>query len=72
MSIFTTDYASRIKKLSDTGLQVEMAAGENSAFCESYGNDHEARSNAMLEYRTLAREWTRRKLGFTPREVRPR
>ncbi len=56
-----TALANRVKKLSDAELEREESAAYNSAYCESFGNDHEARADAIQEYALLAREWKRRR-----------
>lgn len=54
-----TAFANRIKKLSDAELERQVAAAFD-ATCESFGNDDEARADALQEYWMLERERKRR------------
>ena len=56
-----TGFATRIRKLSDDELERKVSAAFNSAYCESFGGDHEARADALQEYRMLEVERKRRK-----------
>jgi hypothetical protein len=56
-----TAFANRIKKLSDVDLEREESAAYNIAYGESFGNDFEARADAIQEYEMLARERKSRK-----------
>jgi hypothetical protein len=56
-----TAFATRVEKLSDADLEREESAAYHSAFYESFGNDHEARADAIQEYTMLARELKSRK-----------
>ena len=58
-----TALANRIKELSDADLEREESAAYNSAYYETFGNDHEARADAIQEYETLARERKSRKVA---------
>ena len=51
-----TAFVNRIKKLSDAELERQVSAAFNSAYCESFGSDHEARADAVREYRMLEQE----------------
>ncbi len=55
-----TEFANRIKKLSDTELERQASAAYMAAYCESYGHDGEARADAVREYCMLEREKRRR------------
>jgi hypothetical protein len=57
----TREFAGKIREISDAELERRISATYHLAFYESYGNDHEARADAMQEYTTLVREKTRRK-----------
>jgi hypothetical protein len=54
--MINTAFAARIKKLSDAELEGEASAAYNSAYGESFGNDHEAHADAIQAYEMLARE----------------
>jgi len=56
-----TGLANRIRKLSDDELERQASAAFNSAYYESFGSDHEARADALQEYRMLERERKRRR-----------
>ena len=60
-----TEFANRIKKLSDADLERLASAAYMAAYCESYGNDAEARTEALLEHRLLERERSRRRVHVT-------
>ena len=61
-----TEFANRIKKLSDADLERQASAAHMTAFYESYGHDHKARADALREYRTLERERSRRRAASQP------
>jgi hypothetical protein len=58
-----TAFAKRVKKMSGAELEREESAAYNSAYYESFGNDHEARADATQEYEMLARERKSRKVA---------
>jgi hypothetical protein len=58
-----TTLANRVKKMSDAELEREESAAYNSAYYETFGNDNEARADAIQEYAMLARERKSRKVA---------
>jgi hypothetical protein len=66
-----TALANRVKKLSDAELEREESAAYNSAYYESFGNDFEARADAIQEYEMLARELKSRKVAAKKHQIMP-
>jgi hypothetical protein len=66
-----TAFANRVKKMSDDELEREESAAHSSAYYETFGNDHEARADAIQEYEMLARERKSRTVVPTERWLIP-
>jgi hypothetical protein len=66
-----TALTNRVKKMSDDELEREESAVYSSAYYETFGNDHEARADAIQEYELLARERKSRKAISTERWLIP-
>lgn len=60
-----TGIANRIQKLSNAELERQASAAYTSAYCETFGSDHEARADAVREYRLLEGERSRRRAVST-------
>ena len=56
-----TEFSNRLKKLSDADLERQASAAYVNAYYETCGHDHEARADALREYRVLEREQSRRR-----------
>jgi hypothetical protein len=59
-------FLERIRKMTDTELKRQVGSAYWIAYCETYGNDYEAKADAIQEYEALARE-ERRREGLKPR-----
>ena len=66
-----TAFANRAKKMSDAELEREESAAYSSAYYETFGNDHEARADAIQDYEMLARERKSRKVVSAKRRLIP-
>lgn len=58
-----TQFANRIKKLSDADLERQVSAAYMAAYCESFGSDYEARADAIRECRIVELELSRRRVA---------
>jgi hypothetical protein len=63
-----TAFLKRIRKMTDSELEQQASNAYMIAYYETFGNDYEAKADAIQEYEALAREQIRRKgLGPTGR-----
>jgi hypothetical protein len=61
-----TAFLKRIRKMTDSDLARRASNAYMTAYCESFGNDYEAKADAIQEYEALSREQKRREgLGST-------
>lgn len=60
-----TAFLKQIRKMTDSELREQESRAYKIAYGESFGNDYEAKADAIQEYEELAREQKRRK-GLGP------